>query len=76
MPAVAAFVDAMRGAFGAPEIDRQIRAGMRGEPVFHGAENGHEVGTKSPVSGRVVSAADMVLKKPEIEEAANGRRKR
>lgn len=46
MPAVAAFIDALREAFGATEIDGQIRKGMRGEPTFYASENGHTVGTK------------------------------
>lgn len=45
MPATAAFVDAMREAFGAEEIDGQIRKGLRGEPTFHAVDAGHEVGT-------------------------------
>ena len=45
MPQVAAFVDAMRAAFGKGAIDAQIRRGMQGEPVFYAQENGREVGT-------------------------------
>jgi hypothetical protein len=45
MPATAEFVDAMRAAFGAEEIDGQIRKGLRGEPTFHAVEAGQEVGT-------------------------------
>jgi hypothetical protein len=44
MPQTAAFIDAMREAFGAPGIDAAIRAGMRGEPGFYARENGLEVG--------------------------------
>lgn len=46
MPTVAAFIDGMREAFGKEHIDRQIRAGMNGKPVFYCSENGHTVGTK------------------------------
>lgn len=46
MPQTAAFIDAMREAFGPDVIDRQIRAGMRGEPAFHASENGLELGTR------------------------------
>lgn len=46
MPQAAAFVDAMREAFGADQVDPSIRAGMCGEPnKFWAREAGHEVGT-------------------------------
>lgn len=45
MPVVTAFIDQLREAFGREYIDDIIRAGMRGKPVFHATENGHEVGT-------------------------------
>lgn len=54
MPTVAAFIDELRAAFGAESIDRQIRKGMRGEPVFYASENGHTVGTSSPPGWRVL----------------------
>ncbi len=46
MPQCAAFIDSLRDAFGKEHIDGQIRAGMRGEPVFFASENGHTIGTK------------------------------
>ena len=46
MPQCAAFIDSLRDAFGKDHIDGQIRAGMRGEPVFYASENGHTIGTK------------------------------
>jgi len=48
MPVVTAFVDQLRDAFGREYIDNIIRAGMRGQPVFHATENGHTVGTPVP----------------------------
>lgn len=45
MPEVTAFIDSMREAFGKDHIDRQIRLGIRGEPVFYARENGHQIGT-------------------------------
>lgn len=45
MPETAAFLDALREAFGAPGIDAAIAAGMRGEPGFYAREAGYEVGT-------------------------------
>lgn len=45
MPLTAAWIDAMREAFGREYIDGIIRAGMNGSAVFHAAENGHTIGT-------------------------------
>lgn len=45
MPMTAWFVDFAREVFGAESVDPQIKAGMRGEPVFHAVENGREIGT-------------------------------
>jgi len=48
MPAVAAFVDAMREAFGAEEINQAIAAGIKQHPGagFFATENGHQVGQR------------------------------
>lgn len=47
MPQTAAFIDALREAFGAAGIDAAIRAGIRAEPNrFHAIENGIEVGVR------------------------------
>jgi hypothetical protein len=54
MPVVTAWIDGMRAAFGTEAIDRQIKAGMRGEPVFYASENGHTVGTKPRRGWRVL----------------------
>lgn len=48
MPLAAAFVDAMREAFGAAGIDAAIAAGMRGEPGFYALENDIQLGTPLP----------------------------
>lgn len=48
MPETAAFIDALREAFGAEAINGQIRRGMKGEPVFHAREGGFEIGTPLP----------------------------
>lgn len=73
MPETAAFVDAMREAFGREMIDDIIARGMAGEPVFHSVEGGVEIGTapgwrESPdgqvlpwSAGRRVQVGDMVL---------------
>lgn len=44
MPDTAAFVDAMREAFGADVIDASIRAGLAGETTFCAQEAGRTVG--------------------------------
>lgn len=54
MPTVAAWIDDMRAAFGIEHIDRQIKAGMHGQPVFYASENGHTVGTKPKRGWRVL----------------------
>ncbi|MGZ9027362.1 MAG: hypothetical protein ACXW2U_08830 [Telluria sp.] len=54
MPVVAAWIDDLRQAFGAEYIDKIIRDGVRGKPVFHATENGHTVGTPVPMGIRVL----------------------
>ncbi|MGY6214969.1 hypothetical protein ACW73L_07390 [Methylolobus aquaticus] len=53
MPQTAAFIDDLRAVFGKESVDAQIRAGMRGDPMFWASEAGHEIGTK-PLGGRVL----------------------
>lgn len=55
MPDTAAFVDAMRAAFGADAIDASIRAGIKGETTFWASEVGRTVGTPGtvPADGRL-----------------------
>lgn len=49
MPWVTERIDECRAAFGADQIDPQIRAGMQGNNMaFYARENGQEVGTKPP----------------------------
>ncbi|WP_338861428.1 hypothetical protein IHE31_00360 (plasmid) [Mycetohabitans rhizoxinica] len=50
MPQVAAFVDALRAAFGDVEIDSMIARGLAGEPVFYAQEGGESIGTPAPCS--------------------------
>ena len=54
MPVVTDWVDRMRQAFGKEHIDGQIRAGVKGKPVFYASENGHTVGTKPKRGWRVL----------------------
>lgn len=50
MPETAAFIDALREAFGADQVDPSIRAGMRGEPCFYAREGGHQLGCPETVA--------------------------
>lgn len=72
MPVCAAWIDDLRFVFGAEYIDRIIRAGMRGEPVFFASENGHTVGTPVPVGDKVVLKDERT--EPSIRVARDGRR--
>jgi len=63
MPQTAAFIDAMRDAFGREHIDGQIRRGIAGDATFHAAEAGHELGTARRPGDRVATT-DMVLGEP------------
>ncbi len=46
MPTVAGWIDDLRSAFGADQVDPSIRAGLRGEPNrFWAKEGAHELGT-------------------------------
>ncbi|MEX3931843.1 hypothetical protein AB4Y32_08520 [Paraburkholderia phymatum] len=51
MPEIAAFVAALKSAFGEREIDEAIRRGKAGEPTFYACENGRSVGTASSSMG-------------------------
>lgn len=53
MPLVTAFIDDLRSAFGAGEIDGAIRAGLKGRPFFWAREGEHELGTPLPGIGGV-----------------------
>ena len=45
MPITAAWIDALREAFGDEAIVPSIRAGMAGLPCFYAVEKGIEIGT-------------------------------
>jgi hypothetical protein len=51
MPAVAAFVDDLRAAFGDEQINGAIRLGLKGRPYFWAREGEHELGTRWPAIG-------------------------
>lgn len=63
MPQVATWIDDLREAFGAEEINGAIRRGLAGEPDFHAVENGHEIGTPVPVYRVSVVPEPLRLKK-------------
>ncbi len=56
MPQTAGFIDALREAFGAPQIDAAIKAGIGGQQTFHAAENGLEIGTRATPPGASFTA--------------------
>ena len=53
MPEIAAFVAALKSAFGDAIIDDAIRRAKAGEQTFYAKENGHLVGTPSSTSQTV-----------------------
>lgn len=62
MPAVAAWVDDLRAAFGRASVDAAIRAGLDGQPTFYATENGHTVGTPAkPPQGSLTAAQFVAL---------------
>ena len=71
MPKVATWIDDLRGAFGADDINGIIKAGMGGLPGFHASEGGYSVGTAAPVRGTEISAAQMVILRPGKATDAN-----
>jgi len=62
MPETAAFIDAMRDAFGAEMINAAIKAGIDGQPTFWASENGQEIGTRAPYSaGKAIKLSDTLV---------------
>lgn len=68
MPTVTAWIDAMRGAFGADAVTGWIREGLDAG-AFYATENGHQVGVPIVAPAHAVSLADMVLVVPEEPKA-------
>lgn len=63
MPTVAAWIDNLREAFGASEIEPAIRAGIDGQPTFYARENGIEIGTRAPHDeNKAVAMSDTVIR--------------
>jgi hypothetical protein len=65
MPTVAAWIDELREAFGADAINPAIRNGVAGGAQFYAEEGGQTIGCDAMPGSHVVSAAHMVLAKPE-----------
>lgn len=51
MPQVTEWIDDLRAAFGADQVNGVIREGMRGRRCFWASENGNELGTWWPAIG-------------------------
>lgn len=78
MPETAAFIDAMRDAFGAEMINAAIKAGIDGQPTFYASENGQQIGTRAPYSTeRAISLADTIVGsfKATARDSASGKGK-
>ncbi|MHB0925874.1 MAG: hypothetical protein ACYC1F_05165 [Gallionellaceae bacterium] len=74
MPQCAAFIDELREAFGADEINAQIKLGMQGAQTFHASENGIEVGTRFDEPVKFITADKMVIR--DKVEQPNQRKER
>lgn len=61
MPKVAAWIDNLRAAFGAEDINAAMRFRVAGQPTFYASENGNQVGTPPAAPLAEVCAAQMVI---------------
>ena len=61
MPKVTTWIDGLRTAFGADDINAEIKAGIAGRPGFCASEAGYSVGTPAVQRGTEISAAQMVI---------------
>lgn len=66
MPAVSAWIDDLRLAFGRDDVTRWVREGLA-DGTFHAAENGHEIGTPAPKPDNSINLADMVIAAPKAK---------
>lgn len=64
MPLTAAFVDAVRDAFGRDTVDGAIRSGMQGGSDFYASENGYQIGSPLFVSPETSVSLDRMILKP------------
>lgn len=61
MPETAAFIDALRDAFGKEHIDAQIKLGMQGAQTFFAEEGGQVVGTPFAAPKNSITLDKMVI---------------
>jgi len=73
MPIIFSFIQDLRAAFGADEINSIIQAGIAGVPGFWAREGGHEVGTRYVPRGTLISVAQMVIIVPKKEDGKAAR---
>lgn len=72
MPTVAAWIDELREVFGAGGINASIRNGMAGGSDFYAEEGGEALGCEAIPGAVSVCLADMILSKPEDDDARPG----
>jgi hypothetical protein len=65
MPKVTAWIDCLRDAFGADDINAVIKSGVSGVPGFCASEGGHAVGTPPLQRGTEISADQLVILSPK-----------
>lgn len=65
MPNVTAWIDGLRDAFGADDINAAIKSGMGGVPGFCAREAGHSVGTPPMQRGIEIPADQLVILRPK-----------
>ena len=76
MPTVAAWIDELREAFGADQINPQIKAGIDGQPTFWARENGQEIGTRAPYdANKAIDMSDTVVSSKNATAAQRESRK-
>lgn len=68
MPQTAAFIDELRAAFGAEEINAQIKLGMQGAETFYASENGIEAGTRFREPLKYITADKMAIREKSTKE--------
>lgn len=65
MPKVTAWIDGLRDAFGAEDINAAIKSGVSDVPGFCASEGGHAVGTPPLQRGMEIPADQLVILGPK-----------
>ena len=68
MPQTAAFIDALRDVFGAPQINAAIKSGINGAGTFYACENGREIGSMGSAPTLSISGDDLLAHLPPKKE--------